>query len=85
MKKLSYMKTTELLNRETSKFMLMERGRGKYVYEMKFVLVLMYEQDLQDIIEYCNTLTVAQMKYLLKHQMDYILLDFILWYHLYKK
>jgi hypothetical protein len=63
----------------------MERERGKYDCEMKFVLVSMYEQDLEDVIEYCNTLTVEQMKALLKHQMDYILLDFILWYHLYRK
>lgn len=42
---------------------LQERDRGKYYYEMKLVLVGMYEQDLQDVIEYCNTLTVAQMKY----------------------
>lgn len=44
-----------------------------------------YEQDLITVIEYVNSLTVAQMKALLKHQMDYILLDFILWYHLYRK
>nr|DAH67001.1 MAG TPA: hypothetical protein [Caudoviricetes sp.] len=29
-------------------------------------------------------LNYIEMKDLLKHQMDYILLDFILWYHLYK-
>ena len=55
----------------------MERERGKYHYEMKLVLVGIYEQDLITVIEYVNSLTVAQMKYLLKHQMDYILLDFI--------
>lgn len=82
MKKLSDMKMKELLNIEINKFMLMERGRGKYDCEIKFVLVSLYEQDLEDVIEYCNTLTVEQMKDLLKHQMDYILLDFILWYHL---
>ena len=86
MKKLNYTeKMKELLNRETINFMLMERGRGKYEYEMKFVLVGIYEQDLITVIEYVNSLTVAKMKALLKNQMDYILLDFILWYHLYRK
>lgn len=86
MKKLNYTeKMKELLNRETINFMLMERERGKYEYEMKFVLVGIYEQDLITVIEYVNSLTVAKMKALLKNQMDYILLDFILWYHLYRK
>lgn len=79
----SYLKF-ELKSNE-HKFVLQERDIGKYHYEMKLVLVGIYEQDLITVIEYVNSLTVAQMKDLLKHQMDYILLDFILWYHLYRK
>lgn len=62
-----------------------KKDMDEYVYQLFLVLVEIFEQRIEDVIEYVGTLTVPEMKYLLKHQMDYILLDFILWYHLYRK